>query len=182
MVRRNLLQSNMVPCRELGHLEKMHGIKETMSTKRTKKTQCPSMFQRFKDDISWNGGDGRRLWKEYSAEPILNKSTLRALLKVEGDLLRVVYPEYNVSKIHKFPKSQATTSKLPPKISPTNQSGIVHKHRVFGPSIAQKKADASAVSSVKILNSKSCDPITYIKSDDAENKIPKLVVGVELVS
>ncbi|ATZ54630.1 hypothetical protein BCIN_10g06120 [Botrytis cinerea B05.10] len=172
----------MVPGKELEPLEKIQGIKETKSTKRTKKTQCPSMLQRFKDAISWNGGDGRRLWKEYSAEPILNESTLRALLKVEGDLLRVVYPEDNVTRIHKFPKSQATRSKLPPKISSTNQSGIVHEHRVFGPSIAQKKADASPVSSVKIFNAKSCDPITCIKSDGTKNKIPKLVVGVELVS
>ncbi|KAF5874016.1 uncharacterized protein Bfra_005483 [Botrytis fragariae] len=149
---------------------------------RSKTTRCPSIFRRFKDAISWNGGDGRGLWKEYSAEPILHESTMRALLKVEGDLLRVVFPEDNVSAKFKHPRSQVTTSKLPPKSSPATQSDIGYEHKVFGPSIAQEKADASAVCSVKILTVKSRDPLTYIKSHDTEDKIPELVVVDELVS
>ncbi|TGO44008.1 hypothetical protein BCON_0660g00020 [Botryotinia convoluta] len=181
MVRCNVAKGDLVTGRELGHLGKTHGIKDTKPTKRSKTTQCPSIFRRFKDAISWNGGDGHRLWKEYSAEPILNESTMRALLKVEGDLLRVVFSEDNVPARYKHPKSQVTTSKLPPETSPTTQSDIVYEHKVFGPSIAQEKADASTVCSVRILTVKSCDPLTYIKSHNTEDKIPELAVGDELV-
>ncbi|TGO41424.1 hypothetical protein BHYA_0022g00670 [Botrytis hyacinthi] len=154
---------------------------DTKPTERPKKIQCPSIFQRFKNAISWDGGDGRRSWKEYPAEPILNESKMRALLKVEGDLLRVVFPEGNVPERSKHSKSQAATSKLRTRISPTTRSSIAYEHKVLGPSIAQEKADASAVCRVRILSANSCDPFTYIKSHDTEDKIPELL-GDKLVS
>ncbi|TGO09790.1 hypothetical protein BTUL_0154g00130 [Botrytis tulipae] len=159
----------------------MHGIKDTKPTEIPKKIQCPSIFQRFKNAISWDGGDGRQSWKEYPSEPILDESTMRALLEVEGDLLRVVFHEDNVPARSKNPKSQAATSKLRTRISPTTRSDIAYEHKVFGPSIAQEKADASVVCSVKFLTANSCDPLTYIKSHETEDKIPK-PVGDKLVS
>lgn len=181
MFRRKVAKGDLVSGRHPGYLEKMHGIEDTKPIENPKKIQCPSIFQRIKNAISWDGGDGRRLWKEYPAEPILNESSMRALLKVEGDLLRVVFPEDNVPERSKHSKPQAATSKFRPKTSPTTQSDILYEHKVFGPSIAQEKADASAVCRVKILTANSCDPFTYIKSHDAEDKIPELV-GNELIS
>ncbi|KAF7913465.1 uncharacterized protein EAE98_011490 [Botrytis deweyae] len=175
MLRRYISQGNLVSGRQLDHLEEMHGINDTKQTKRPKKIQFPSIFQRLKNAISWNGRHGRQLWKEYPAEPVLNQSTMRALLKVEGDLLRVVFPEDNVPARSQHPKSQAAASTLRPKISPTTQSDIAYEHKVFGPSIAQEKADASAVCRVKLLTANSCDPFTYIKSHETEDKRPELV-------
>ncbi|KAF7897626.1 hypothetical protein EAF00_005854 [Botryotinia globosa] len=179
-VRRNVLVGEVYG-RQLGNLEKTHAIKATKPTERPKKMQCPSIFQRFKNAISWDGGHGRRSWKEYPAEPTLNESTMRALLEVEGDLLRVVFSEDNVPARSKHPKSQAATSKLRTRISPTTKSDIAYEQKVFGPSIAQEKADASAVCSLKFLTANSCDPLTYINVHETEDKIPK-PVGDKLVS
>ncbi|KAJ8064957.1 hypothetical protein OCU04_007261 [Sclerotinia nivalis] len=131
-----------------------------------------SHYRRF---INYFHKNQSGLWKGHPDEPIMNELTLRALLEVDGDPLRIVLS----------PKLRSTAA---PKLSPlkalARPGGMLHEYKVPGLGKAQKSlgAEATGVSNVKSLMDKSQISATYDKSHDDGNTRPEPVVRIEEAS
>ncbi|KAF7865468.1 hypothetical protein EAF04_006443 [Stromatinia cepivora] len=134
-----------------------------------------SHYRRFKNYFYKNQSG---LWKGHPDEPVMNELTLRALLEVDGDPLRIVLS----------PELQSTAA---PKLSPlktlARPGDMVYEHKVpvqSGLCRAQKtlRSDGAGVTNVNSLIVKSQTPSAYDKPHNVGNTRPEPVLRIEAAS